>query len=327
MSHSVSRQLSLRTLRSLWSVALGLLAVLALTQPASAATVTLGGTDPADVASAPLDLVSGKIVYDSSAGKVTVTVQTLASNAGVVPTFVYALLGKRTGNQCVPDGSTGPVLLISMAFTAEANAHKWILNDPVSLGDVTVQQNGASIVAVAGADSKLKGLDFNCAQLQTKTETPSAEDGSPETTDVDAMNVFVGGSSVYVPAPVFTDQPDKDKDGVPDSKDKCPDVAGGGTNATQLGCLTIADKLSIRLGAKRVAIDKMVARTATVCPVKAKVKVTAGKKTIGTGVVAVSTHGSFCRVYGVVKLKKTAKSVKITVKAAGMGSISAARKR
>lgn len=310
---------------------LGVIAVAVLAQPANAGSVTLAGSDPVDVSTAPLDITSAKLVYDASAGKVTLTVQTAAPAQDFRPALFYALLGQTSqAGQCVPKENTAAVL-ISMIWGLEGDGLRWVLINPADpenpvVQEVETQRTGATTTGIASA-SALKNFDFDCAQIQTKTQVANTAEGVPDDIDVDVMNVFPTSGDV-VPPPVFTDQPDKDKDGIPDTKDKCPAEPGAKAD----GCVTISAKLAIRLGAKRVAIDKLVARTSgTVCPLKATVTVTTkkGKKnvSIGKGVVSVSTHGSFCRAYGVVKLKKSAKVAKITVKAKGMGSIAATRKR
>lgn len=325
MSHSAPGRITLRTLKSLWSVALGFLALAAFAQPASAITVT--GSDPVDTSTPGLDLVNAKLDFDPGAGTSSLTLQTVAPSTGVVPSSFYVLLGKAAGGQCVATGEDAGVLVYLMIWTAEGQGLQWILSNPLAYGNVDVQRTGTTITASIAADSNLQGKDFDCAQVQSNSQALDAE-GVTQDVNVDLMNLFVGGATNEVPPvkfeiPVITDQ---DQDGVPDAKDKCPAAPGGATN----GCLTIADRLAIRLGSKRVAIDKMVAKTGAACPLKAKVTVTLKKKTIGTGVVSVSTHGNFCRAYGVVKLKKTVKaktSVKIVVKGTGMGAIAATRKR
>ena len=315
----------MRTLRSLWSVALGFLALAAFAQPASAVTVT--GSDPVDTSTPGLDLVNASLKYDPAAGSSSLTVQTVAPSTGVVPATVYVLLGKASNGQCLASGESVGVLVYSMIWTPDGDGLLWILSDPLAYGAIDVTRSGTTINASIAASDSLKGLDFDCAQVQTKAQVKDA-DGVGQDLDIDAMNLFVGGATNEV-APVKFEIPqvtDADHDGIQDNKDKCPTEVGGAAN----GCLTIPDRLAIRLGSKRVAIDKMVARSGATCPLKAKVTVTLKKKTIGTGVVSVSTHGNFCRAYGVVKLKKTVKaktSVKIVVKATGMGSISATRKR
>ncbi|MBJ7470481.1 MAG: hypothetical protein JHD16_04235 [Solirubrobacteraceae bacterium] len=328
MSHSTSRPLSLRALRVLWSLAVALVSLAVLAGPASAAITTMSGTDPIDASTPPLDLTAGKVVYDSTAGKATLTVETAAPTAGASPALVYALLGRESAGQCLPDAEAASVLFFSLSYTGEGDFTKWVATPDVSLNDAATTRSGTTITSTAGPSSTLRSLGFTCAQIQTRTQVPNEAAGAPDDVDVDQMNVFVaaGGNtpnSGAVPPPVFTDQPDKDKDGVPDTKDACPAEPGAAAN----GCLTIPARLAVRLGAKRVVIDKLVSRTGAACPIKAKVKVVSKKKTIGSGVVSVSAHGSYCRAYGVVRLKKTAKVAKITVTAAGMGSIGATRRR
>lgn len=325
MSHSAPGRNTRRTLRSLGSVALGFLALAAFAQPASAVTVT--GTDPIDASAPGLDLVNAKLDYDPAAGTSSLTVQTAAPSTGVGPSSVYALLGKQEGDQCKATGEDAGVLVYLMIWTSDGEGLQWILSNPLAVGNLSVQRSDTTITATIGADAAIKGLDFNCAQVQSNVQVPDA-DGVGEDSPVDAMNLFVGGATNEV-APIRFALPtisDQDQDGVPDAKDKCPTAPGGAAN----GCLTIPDRLAIRLGSKRVVIDKMVARSGAACPLKAKVTVTLKKKTIGSGVVSVSSHGAFCRAYGVVKLKKTVKtktSVKVVAKATGMASISVTTKR
>lgn len=285
---------------------------------ANAATITLSGTDPVETETPKFDLISAKAVYDNTAGKVSVTVQTAAPNAGVIPFAVFVVLGKAVDGKCEPDGEKSPVVLVAMSWESDIEATNWIVTGATSASPAPTTRSGATVTSTAGPASNLRNLPLDCAQVLTKTSGPGA-DGGTEAIDVDDMSISTAGGA----SPIFTTEPDKDKDGVADRLDKCPTEPGAAAN----GCATLPAKLAVRLGAKRVAIDKLVARTAKVCPVKAKVTVKVGKKTIGSGVISVTTHGSFCRAYGVVKLKKSAKKAKITVKATGMGTISASRKR
>lgn len=307
MSHSAPRWLRSAS-RALWLV-LAVAVTLVLAPAAGAATVSMTGSDPVDASGNPkLDLTSGTVTYDSTAGKLTIKAQTVASNAGLVPADVFIIVGKSAGGKCEPNADVSPVVAFLLVARAESSLTKWFVTGTETPGEATVTRSGTTMSVTTGTDSRLKNLPLDCAQLQTKTV--SGEDPL----DVDFMNVFVGGGG---------GGPDKDEDGVADGSDKCPTVAGAGRD----GCATISAKLAVRLGAKRVAIDKLVLRTGSACPVKAKVTVKSGKKTVGTGVISVTSHGKYCRAYGVVKLKKSVKKAKITVKGTGMGSIGATRKR
>lgn len=311
MSHSLPSRQLLRAGRAIWLALLATASFALVVPTAGAAVITMTGTDPVDVKDPKFDLTAGKLVYDSSAGKVTVSAQTVASSAGVVPMDVFVLVGRTADGACVPDSGASSVLAITLLWHKGIDFTKWTLVDSGQPpGDAASTRTGTSITTSAGPADILKDKPFDCAQILTKTL-----DENEQTVDVDAVVVSTTGSAAS--------GPDKDRDGVTDAADKCPTVPGG----DRYGCLTIPAKLAVRLGAKRVAIDKLVPRTGSTCPIKAKVTVKSGRKTLGKGVISVTSHGSFCRAYGVVKLKKTAKKAKITVKATGMGSISASRKR
>ena len=306
MSHSLpSRQL----LRAARTTCLALLAgcFFLLAPSALGATLTLAGTDPTDAKNPKIDLTSAKVSYDPAAGKATVALQTIESNATFVGFDVYVVLTQAAGGKCEPQPDVSTLFAFSLSWKPELTQTKWFVNTSEQPGEAATQRTGTTLTTSAGPSDSLKNLKLDCALVQMNT----ADAG--DAVDVDFMTIFAPGAGGA----------DKDKDGVPDSSDKCPTVAGG----DRYGCLTISAKQAVRLGAKRVAIDKMVARTGNACPVKANVAVKSGKKKVGSGVVSVTSHGSFCRVYGVVKLKKSVKKAKITVKATGMGSIAASRTR
>lgn len=294
----------------LWLTLLATVGLTLIAPAAGAAVITMTGTDPADVKDAKFDLTAGKVVYDSSAGKVSVSAQTVASSSGVTPMDVFVLVGRTVDGACVPDSTVSSVLVISLLWRNGLDFTRWALAGSAEPGNAPAARTGTSITTTAGPADALKNQPFDCAQILTKTV-----DAQEQSIDVDAVVVSVSGG--------VAGGPDKDRDGVTDASDKCPTVPGG----DRYGCLTIPAKLAVRLGAKRVAIDKLVLRTGAACPVKAKVTVKSGKKTLGSGVISVTSHGSYCRAYGVVKLKKSAKKAKITVKGTGMGSIAATRKR
>lgn len=306
MSHSLpSRQLLRAGRTTLLAFLVGCFLVAA--PSAGAATVSLSGTDPTDAKNPKIDLTSATIAYDSTTGKATVDLKTIESNAGFVGFDVYVVLTQASGGKCEPQPEVSTLFGITLTWQAALQQTQWFVSTAEQPGTAVVTRSGTTLTATAGPDDNLKNLKMDCAFIQTNVTDAT------DTADVDFMTIFAPGAGGG----------DKDKDGVPDATDKCPTVPGG----DRYGCLTIPAKQAVRLGAKRVAIDKMVARTGDACPVKAKATVKSGRKTVGSGVISVTSHGSFCRVAGVVKLKKSAKKVKISVKATGMGSIGATRTR
>jgi hypothetical protein len=93
------------------------------------------------------------------------------------------------------------------------------------------------------------------------------------------------------------------------------------------GCPAVKPAAEFRLGAKRVVVDKLVAMTAKTCPPRVRITVTSKGKKIGTGVFKVDQHGSFCRVKGIVALKKKKKAVRVKTKGTGMASVAKSVRR
>lgn len=304
----------LRSRRALTAVALAACALPA--SSASASTVSLKVTDPAGDSTGGngLDITGATIVQDTSSGTVTATVTYAAA-----PTDGSALaigLGKLKGTDCnigADDGSSAVVFLANITSPLQGI---WAMGGAQAYHAVTPTLSGTTFKVATGGDADLKKFTWNCATVAAQAVL--SEDSDPVGDTAMASGTGTGGLQTVV----LTDKPDADKDGVPDVVDACPKVAGASAN----GCLTIAAKKALRLGAKRVAVDIMVPRTAATCKAVAKGVVKDGRKTIGKGTLEVGVHGSFCHISGAIKTKKHGKKVKVTISGSGFKKISKAIK-
>lgn len=298
---------------------------------ASAAITNFAGTDPAgDSSSAPFDILSATAAFDSTKGQLTITITTGGSLADAEQAVFGYVSKKKEDGTCDIDGAglfdgTNATFAYLVATSLGTQAI-WSITGSDTSAPVTVTRSGATGTYVLGPDPALKALTPSCLNLRAQALTPGTDDPIDP---VDELSIFVstsaGGSGgspetpsvVTPPAPVLTDQPDADRDGIADAADKCPAVAG----ASATGCLTTPAAKAFRLGAKRVVVDRLVPRTAAICPASVIAVVTAKGKRIGRGRLLVATRGSFCHVTGIVRLKRTAKKVRIVGRATGMGSV------
>lgn len=110
---------------------------------------------------------------------------------------------------------------------------------------------------------------------------------------------------------------DADNDGVHDGIDKCPNQPGAATN----GCETVPLAKSIRLGTKRLVVDRLMETTAGNCPSTVKVVVTLGKVSLARVKVGTLKKGKFCHVLSVVTLKKKVAKARVVITGAGVTSV------
>ncbi len=118
-----------------------------------------------------------------------------------------------------------------------------------------------------------------------------------------------------VPAPIL----DADNDGVHDGIDKCPKQAGAST----AGCETVPLAKSIKLGTKRVVIDRLLDATNGACPKTVKVVVTLKGKSLARQNIGTLQRGKFCHVLGVVALKKKVSKARVVISGSGVASAAA----
>lgn len=312
-----------------------LLATLALAPAgASAAITNFSGTDPAGDGTAPaFDFTAGTATYDSTKGQFTVSLTTVGSPVGK-NLLAGGFAGKLTGDTCDTTANDGSSVGWGDLVSANVPSQSaWGRPGTDFQGTMTVTRSANETTYVMGpdpglvspgADPMIKEIIPTCIVAQVQELAP---DDSPQMTEemtllvTTAPTTTKGGADDTVktkaPAPVVTTEPDADRDGIPDTADACPKVAG----ASAKGCPTIAANLEFRLGAKRVVVDRMVALTASSCPARVIAVVTTKGKRLGKGSLTVGQRGSFCHVTGVVRLTRRAKKVRIVGKATGMGSV------
>lgn len=297
-------------------LALAALAFALPVAPASAATVSIKLSDPAgdSTGGAATELSNATIVQDTTKGTVTATIA-----FGAAPKAGSSLaigLGKTKNGACAI-GSEGDGSMVFLLVLDSPPTGVWALDGDPAPHTVTPSLSGTTLKVASGAASSLKKLSWDCANVAIQAQGENEGDAVGDS--MSGSGTGSGGPQVVV----LTDKPDGDKDGVPDVADACPAVAGSTAN----GCLSIAEKLALRLGAKRVAIDMMVPRTGATCASAAKVTVKQGSKTLGKGTLDVGVHGSFCHLSGAVKIKKHGKKVKIKITGSGFKTISKSLKK
>ncbi len=298
-------------------LALAALALAISAAPASAATVSIKLSDPAadSTGGATTELSGATIVQDTTKGTVSATV-TFASAPRPEASLAIGL-GKQKNGTCAI-GTEGDGSMVFLIVLSSPPSGVWALDGESAPQSVTPSLSGTTLKVSTNAASGLKKLSWNCANVAVQ----AAGEGENAEAVGDSMTA-TGTGSGSPQTVVLTDKPDGDKDGVPDVADACPTVAGSTAN----GCLSIAEKLALRLGAKRIAVDMLVPRTGASCAATAKVTIKEGRKTLGKGTLDVGVHGAFCHISGAVKIKKHGKKVKVKIAGSGFKTISASLKK
>jgi hypothetical protein len=284
--------------------------------PASAATVSIKISDPAGDSNGGTgtELSGATIVQDTTKGTVSATV-----TFGAAPRAGSSLaigIGKLKNGACSV-GTEGDGSMVFLVVLDSPPNGLWVLDGDTVPHPVTPSLAGTTLKVASGTASSLKKLNWDCANVSI--QAAGDNEGDVVGDSAGASGTGSGGVQVVV----LTDKPDGDKDGVPDVADACPTVAGSTAN----GCLSIAAKLALRLGAKRVAVDMLVPRTGATCASTAKATVKDGSKTVGKGALEVGVHGSFCHISGVIKTKKHGKKVKVKIAGSGFKTISTSLKK
>ncbi len=190
--------------------------------------------------------------------------------------------------------------------------------------DVAVERTGNTVSFVTPAGPGIfDGGGFRCIVVTTErligsgsTDFAHPEDRlvgyAPEVVETPNAVVDPGNGK---PAPIL----DADGDGVHDGVDVCPKQAGAATN----GCETAPLAKSIRLGTKRVVIDRLLTATSETCPKTVKIAVTLKGKSVGRQTVGTIKKGKFCHVSTVVPLKKRVAKARVVIGGAGVTSVAA----
>lgn len=328
LSASSPRPFLPRLLRS------GLLAVAAgasLAGPAQAApaaeplsTLVFEMQDPAGDASGTeegnVDILSASVTQDRAAGAVRATI-TFAEDPSTAAGWIHVSLGFTMRRKCVTDVDVGGVM--HLHSDARAPEAKYMVTAPQILGGPAMKISDGRVVRLETDDNPalLSTSVWNCARVEMVKLT--AEGKADPWYPYDDVVAFAKETPVpptlVAPVPVNGTPVvlDADRDAVPDSTDQCVTVPGAGTD----GCPATTDAASLRLGAKRLAVDRLLPLTGKACPAAVKASVSVRGRVIGRKRLGVVGHGSFCRVVGKVSLKKRAKKVRVVITGTGVTSL------
>lgn len=319
-------------LRALAAIALtlGLGWTLFLAPPAVAATPTpivinvddpVGDAEYDDEVESGADLARVELTQDRAAkvvrGKVTF------AGTDLDPSKRHGLrigLGIVNGNGCTVWNSFGVVHIRHELGTDTANYIVGAMTEVKQ--DFGVTRDGAT-VSFETPVGPFDGYGYRCIVVTTERLYEDGADAKyPEDSviafaadDPPAPPAAVVDPGKGVPAPII----DGDGDGVHDGIDKCPTVPG----AASTGCETLPLAKSIKLGTKRVVIDRLLATSAGTCPAAVKVVVKLSGKTYGKSNVGTLKKGRYCHVQAVLTLKKKIKKARVTITGVGVVSVGA----
>lgn len=294
------------------------------------APIDISATDPAGdaiyngIAVEPAaDITGFAITQDRAARRVRGTV----TFAGETPTpglhAVRIALGRPVDKDtCQVGGDFG---IVDIRYTFGAAAGEFAVTSMTDVrGTVTASRQGATLTFET-AEGPFDGFGFRCIGVATERLSTSGVPDAKSPQDIvvgfappeepvtkpDAPVIPGGG----VPAPIT----DTDGDGVHDGIDKCPTAAGAATS----GCESVPLAKSLRLGTKRVVVDRLLSSTSGTCPKTVKIVAKVGRKKVGAQALGTMKKGKFCHVQGVVKLKKRVSKARVTIVGAGVVSVAA----
>ncbi len=187
---------------------------------------------------------------------------------------------------------------------------------------VTRRDKALDFVTPAGP-GVFDGRGFRCIVVQTeKLLSSNQSDGDHPVDWVEGFAPAEAPAPAAVidpgkglPAPIL----DADNDGVHDGVDKCPNQPGAST----AGCETVPLAKSIKLGTKRVVVDRLLPTTGGSCPATVKVVVTLKRKSLARQKAGTIPKGRFCHVLAVVPLKKKVAKARVVISGAGVASAAA----
>lgn len=272
------------------------------------------------------DILSFSVTQDRATNVASGSVTFAASPSTLTPAGTHELrigLGKVVGTKCEVWDSFGVVHIRHDLGTDIGDYVVGAMTDIRKDVPFSTTAETVSFTTPAAPDV-FSGYGFRCAVVTTERLFPN------RTTDADYpidRVVAFAADDVVVPisAPVDPGKgvtapiADADGDGVHDGIDKCPKVPGAALN----GCENVPLATSIKLGTKRVVIDRLLATTAGTCPKTVKVVVKLSGKTLGKQNVGTLKKGRFCHVQAVVTLKKKVKKARVTIAGTGVTSVGA----
>ncbi|MEH3053271.1 MAG: hypothetical protein PGN13_04575 [Patulibacter minatonensis] len=317
---------------------------------ANAAPVDYAFSDQSDVASSPAyDLTKGTITIDAETGSMRTHLEFLADFDPTSPTVADVSTGAfdRSG-KCVVE--TSPLTVLAGAVSPKLPTRDWYYADARWGGRQSDEPLGVCVVRRheeddrdhhqqrAGARRPHAGVPRR-AHVQRRSLArvlergrPRADESLDQLLDTAQANLVNPVTDPVAPAP--TPAPvvvpvvvaDSDGDGVPDASDSCrnePGPAPTGCPAKKGPATTTPVVAVMRLGARKIALDRTIPKAAlnATCPAKAKVVVTQNRKRLGAVKLAtVDAGANGCRLKGAVKIKryKKKKSLVVTMSAPGL---------
>jgi hypothetical protein len=304
--------LALRRAGMLAGVLLGLGA-----SSASAAGLAMLATDPADQAAPGLDLLKAEIRQDTVSGSITAHVELAGASDPLNPTVVRIVLGNTAPNgTCVALRGAEFVTLMRLDTSAVA----WNVGTGLytKWADGTGTVNGAALDLAVETDGRLRTKIGTCAAISTGTTS-----GWPDPFFDEVDGVFAKAElapTVVNGQTASSSTGDRDLDGVADITDRCP--ADPGLRAD--GCPDAPGGLSLRLGARRLVVVRLMAKVdgVTTCPAVTKVVVSQNRR-LGAAKLSTTAQGKLCEVKGVVRLKRHRKNsaVRVVITGNGLSSV------
>lgn len=311
---------SLRTLGQLIVLSVVLL-VGAMATSAIAAPLTMPFADPVDQADPALDLVRGEVQQDPQTGEISARIELAGAPQPEQPVAVRILLGHVAPNgTCITRSGREFVTLMRL----DTPTVTWTIGLKTSYakawGSGTGTVAGNVVDLAVKTDGRLRAFIGTCALVSVGS---SQAWPNPLMTGVDDAL----GKAELPPttvngqvAPSATG--DRDGDGAADMVDRCP--ADPGLLAD--GCPDVPGGQSLRLGARRLVVARLMVKAsgATACPSVAKV-IASQNRRLGAAKLPVVEEGTFCKVAGVVRLRRYRKNsvVRVVMSGNGLSSVTA----
>lgn len=284
--------------------------------PASAAPLSMPFSDPIDQADPALDLVKGEVQQDPQTGEITAHIELAGAPQPDQPVAVRVLVGNLAPNgTCVvrQDGEfvtlmrlDGPPTVVWTIGLRAFTGQQW--------GGGTGTVTGNTVDLSVKTDGRLRTAIGTCALVSVGSSVgypaPRMESVDDALGKAELAPVVVNGQT----APTATG--DRDLDGTADLVDRCP--ADPGLLAD--GCPDTPGNTSLRLGARRLVVVRLMAKAegVTACPAVAKV-VVSQRRRLGAAKLPVTDRGTLCEAKGVVRLRRYRKNSVVRVVMSGNG--------
>lgn len=304
----------LRVLRHATLLSLLLLAA-ALATPALAEPLKMPFADPVDQADPALDIVQGEVQQNPQTGEISARVELAGAPQPGQPLALRILMGNVAPNgTCV--ARKGGEFVTLMRLDAPTVTWKLGLKDTYGQrwGDGAGTVTGNVIELTVRTDGRLQGSIGTCTLVSIGSSTVWPDPLMASVDDAlgkaELAPVTVGGQAA--PGPTG----DRDRDGVADLVDRCPSDPGLMAD----GCPDVPGGKSLRLGARRLVVVRLMAKVdgVTTCPAVAKVIVSQSRR-LGAAKLPVTESGTFCEVRGVVRLKRHRRNSVVRVELSGNG--------